>query len=424
MSTIPPTPDVHTRLLDALFAVSIVALLLVCLELVAGDHPAGWQRAGIGVACAVLLVGSWGWRRVRGRCLVATVAFTLVAFVAAVAGDTLMALLPIFCALLLIVLDVGPKAGAALVAGLTATQFVAMLLMGEPARAFIESVASGSVLLFILAFAVLLRRSALDSAERAVLLADREAAHARLSRATARLRESVERDKELLLAQERARSARELHDGLGHRLTVTTMSLDFAVRSREVDADRAWAEIATARHTVQEALAEMRLWVRALNPVSVEGLTGPAALDAVADAFRGTGVDVVLKVTGTERPMSDAVLLFCHRFVQEGLTNALRHARARRVALGLDFEADTVTLSVTDDGGPLTGEVTPGFGLRSLTERAAQLGGTVCARPGADGLVLTARVPLRDPDTPPADTDSADTHTADTHTAAVEKVTS
>ncbi|MDO5627027.1 MAG: sensor histidine kinase [Mobilicoccus sp.] len=397
-STHATAPTVHARLLDALFAVSVVALLLLCAELALGEHVLGGERAAIGVVCAVLLVGAWWWRRTARQVVPATVAFTLVAFVASVAGDTVMALLPMFCALLVVVLDVGTKAGAAIVAGLVVTQFVVMTLGGDLAEAFVQSVASGSVLLFILAFAVLLRRSATDSAERAALLADREAAHARLSRANASLRESVEREKELVLARERARSARELHDGLGHRLTVTTMSLDFAVRRRESDPDRAWAEVATARDTVQEALAEMRLWVRALNPVSVEGLTGPAALDAVADAFRGTGVEVTLQVTGTERPMSDAVLLFCHRFVQEGLTNALRHARARHVRLALDYDKDAVALSLTDDGGPLAGDVTPGFGLRSLSDRAAQLGGEVEARSGERGLVLTARVPLHEAD--------------------------
>lgn len=393
-----PGATVHARLLDALFAVSVLALVFLGVELL-GQPPGvfGVERGSIGLVAAALLVLLW-WRRPRqGGSVGFTLAFTLVALVASVAGDGVLALLPVFCALVLLVLDFGERVGAALVAGLVVTQFVAMAtIVGAPVReCLVQSVGTGAVLTFVLAFAVLLRRSAVESAERALLLDERDAANAALAHANTRLRESIDMEKEFVLAQERARSARELHDGLGHRLTVATMSLDFALRSRNTAPGRAWDEVATARQTVQEAMSEMRLWVRALHPVSVGGLSGPEALDAVAEAFRGTGVDVRFEVTGSETPLPDAVQLFCHRFVQEGLTNALRHARAQVVTVGLDYRPEGLTLTLSDDGsaGAVTEPVQPGFGLRSLSERAEQLGGSVEAAAGKPGLVLTARLP-------------------------------
>ncbi|MEI2776220.1 MAG: histidine kinase [Tetrasphaera sp.] len=78
---------------------------------------------------------------------------------------------------------------------------------------------------------------------------------------------STERD--LVLAQERTRAARELHDGLGHRLTLVAMSFEYAQRMRHRDPEPAWAEIENAAKTNQEALDHMRLWVRAAPPESL-----------------------------------------------------------------------------------------------------------------------------------------------------------
>ncbi|WP_083841660.1 sensor histidine kinase [Mobilicoccus pelagius] len=436
-----PTMLLPARLLDALFAVSLVGVLLTAVSLPLYDAPAAGPRAMLCVAGTIVLGGLWWWRRrVTGQARVATtIAFTLAAVGVSYAGDVILAMLPVFCALLVLALDIAPLAATVLVVVLVALQGTRMVLAGRGVEAFDQSVGTGAVLAFILAFALLLRRTAGDAAERLALLTERDEANARLTEANARLQGSIETEKELVLARERSRAARDLHDGLGHRLTLVTMSLDFALRARDRTPDRAWEEVATARATTGEAIDEMRLWVRALSPVAVEGLQGAAALDAVAEAFRGTGVDVTVSTLGEERPLPDDVVLFLHRFVQEGLTNALRHARARRVTIDLAYGTDDVTITSTDDGrthddgrdaGGDTGsasaagadgvaattdatdiedaDVVPGFGLRSLSERASALGGEVATHRGEDGLVLTARIPApRAADTPAVPSASA-----------------
>ncbi|MGO4957533.1 sensor histidine kinase [Luteococcus sp. Sow4_B9] len=200
-------------------------------------------------------------------------------------------------------------------------------------------------------------------------------------------------EQELMLADERSRSARELHDGLGHQLTLVVLSLEFAERTRSKDPDRAFEEVETAKQTAVEALAHMRRWVRALNPPREESVTGNAAFEAIARSFSGTGLDVEVTHTGTERELDRGASLFALRMVQEGLTNVVRHSSARTVRLLLDWQPTTLRLLLADDGG--TGaDLTPGFGLRSLAERAAVLGGTFHARVGEQGVEIVGEIPL------------------------------
>jgi signal transduction histidine kinase len=218
-----------------------------------------------------------------------------------------------------------------------------------------------------------------------------------------RLRRASETEKELLLSDERARSARELHDGLGYKLTLVSMSLELADRLRSADAEQAWAEVRTARCTSSEALADMRMWVRALSPVRDEGARGLAALELIAESFRGTGVTVdVVGDEASDRVLTsdDEIALVIYRAVQEGLTNALRHGAARRV--GIDLETDDVRLELSllsdigagrsvgiDDGEPVLG-----FGLRGLDDRATASGGRLTARRIGDRFLLRLSIPL------------------------------
>nr|VDG62900.1 sensor histidine kinase [Streptococcus thermophilus] len=203
-------------------------------------------------------------------------------------------------------------------------------------------------------------------------------------------------EKEFVLAQERQRAARELHDGLGHSLTLVGMSLEYAERMHGRDIEGAMEQVRTARALTVEALDDMRLWVRALNPVRSDQLRGRAALDAIAESFRGTGVVVDVDVDEPFPNLGHASDLLVLRFVQEGLTNALRHSNARVIEVAAAACGNEIQVAVTNhiapeatqrDDGPLP----EGFGLRSLRERAEDLGGTVMAHveDGQVRLVLT-----------------------------------
>lgn len=192
----------------------------------------------------------------------------------------------------------------------------------------------------------------------------------------------LDRVRELAVAEERARMARDMHDSIGHQLTVIKMGLENAERFRDRRPEAAWEEVAAAKKLTSEALVETRRWVRALRPLALEGTIGSAALERLAMSFNGTGIDVRFSVHGVERRLDPDTELVLYRALQEGLTNALRHAKSERVTVTLESHRDRVALVVADDG---TGSATPGFGLTSLTERAEALGGTLRAGPGRNG---------------------------------------
>lgn len=203
----------------------------------------------------------------------------------------------------------------------------------------------------------------------------------------------LQRVRELTVAEERTRMARDLHDSVGHHLTVIKLGLENAERFRQRRPEAAWDEVAQSKELTVQALAEARRWVRALRPLDLEGRVGGAALERLARSFDGSGVTVDFTVQGRERPLHpDAELVF-YRVLQEGLTNVLRHAEAAHVRVRLVFEPARVTLVVGDDGNGA--DAGPGFGLTSLTERVRALGGRLLARnaPDGGGFELRAELP-------------------------------
>jgi len=219
---------------------------------------------------------------------------------------------------------------------------------------------------------------------------------AELARANEQLRASIATERELVLAQERARSARDLHDGLGHRLTLVAMSLDFAQRTRAKDPDRAGAEVSTAATTNSLALDEMRLWVRALDPPAPDtDVGGAAAFEAIAGAFRGTGLQVNVSHEGSEESLPGPIAVFATRLIQEGLTNVLRHASATAVDIDIRQSPHQVRVALRDNGDVRSSTVHEGFGLRSLRTRAEELGGRLTFGPTVrGGWGIAAVLPL------------------------------
>ena len=224
------------------------------------------------------------------------------------------------------------------------------------------------------------------------LLGELESAHAELER-------YAERVKELTVAEERTRMSREMHDSLGHYLTVINVGLHNAQRFREKRPEAAWEEVEEARGLTREALSEVRRWVRALKPLALEERAGPEAMAAMAHSFEGTGFDVRFMVEGSERELSGEVELILYRALQEGLTNALRHSEARRVTATLAFGEESVSLKVADDGeGASEGASAKGFGLATLGERAEALGGVLSAGNSPEGgFTLRVELPAEPP---------------------------
>ncbi|KQQ65923.1 sensor histidine kinase [Microbacterium sp. Leaf320] len=206
----------------------------------------------------------------------------------------------------------------------------------------------------------------------------------------------VERDQQaqLAAAAERARIAREMHDIVSHSLTVIVALSEGA--SATSDPEQARAAATASAETARSALSEMRAMLGVLraddSPLPLAPLAPTPPQETVAHAQRA-GYPVTLSVSGGA-DLSPAVAHAVGRIVQEGVTNAMRHAPgATAIAVRLVYTADAVTAEIVNDGA--TGPVgTSGFGLRGLAERAAHAGGTVVSEPLEGGRwMLRAELP-------------------------------
>jgi signal transduction histidine kinase len=225
------------------------------------------------------------------------------------------------------------------------------------------------------------------------LLLREQRAREALAAANGELRGFAAQADELATTRERNRLARDIHDGLGHHLTVVAMQVRAARAVLASDPATADSVLAQAQDQAGAALAEVRRSVAALRePRELPPL--PVALQTLAAETSATGVPVAVEVCGTPRDVPAETAESVFRTAQEGLTNVCKHAGASTVRLVLDYgDAGHVRLEVRDDGSgaaPAGG----GFGLVGLRERAARLGGRLDVEsvPGS-GTTLTVEVP-------------------------------
>jgi signal transduction histidine kinase len=201
--------------------------------------------------------------------------------------------------------------------------------------------------------------------------------------------------------QERNRIARELHDILGHTLTVSLLhvqSARLAVEHDPADAARALAE---AERLGRECLAEVRTTVgmlrrdadgaRASEEPGTVPLPGVDGLPALVERFRSAGADVTFTVDGDTAGLPATAGLAVYRILQEALTNAAKHAPRAPTAVRLVVGAGTVTLTADSLAEPGAGT---GLGVISMRERAESLGGTCEAGPGGRGWLVRATLPV------------------------------
>jgi signal transduction histidine kinase len=163
--------------------------------------------------------------------------------------------------------------------------------------------------------------------------------------------------------EERRAVARELHDELGQVLTAVKVNLQ-ALRRQSAPAQFG-PGFDDSLALLDGAIAEVRAIATRLRPTVLDDLGLEAALTSHLDRIRARAViDLAIDIRLPQRRLDPAVETACFRIVQEAVTNALRHARARRVHVGLGVEDRELALAVRDDGA--------GFDLGAATQRAAR----------------------------------------------------
>lgn len=220
---------------------------------------------------------------------------------------------------------------------------------------------------------------------------------AQLEQANHQLAAYATQAEELATIQERNRLAREIHDNLGHYLTVVNVQIRVAQTMLESDPEKAQDALEKAQLLTQEGLGAVRQSVAALRDSPTGSRPLSESIDMLLADTRGAGVATELVLGGTERPLDAKTELTLYRAAQEGLTNVRRHARASRVEVTLDYSrADQVVLEIADDGtgtAVATG-TSSGFGLLGIRERVHQLGGSVTTQTAPDaGFTLRIQVP-------------------------------
>jgi signal transduction histidine kinase len=215
--------------------------------------------------------------------------------------------------------------------------------------------------------------------------------------------ERLEREREVrareAVAEERARIARELHDVVGHSVSVMTVQAGAVRRLLKPDQEREREALEIVEQTGREALAEMRRLVGVLRrPEEAPALAPQPSLEhleRLVSKARESGLPVELRIEGEPAQLPPGLDLTAYRLVQEGLTNALKHARASKADVLVRYGDGEVEISVTDDGSGDGGGDSGGHGLVGMRERVSVYGGELEAGPLPEGgYGLRARLPL------------------------------
>ncbi|MFI9333908.1 sensor histidine kinase [Streptomyces althioticus] len=204
-------------------------------------------------------------------------------------------------------------------------------------------------------------------------------------------------------AEERARIARDMHDILAHAVSLMVVQAEAGPVVVRRDPDRAEAAFDTIASTGRDAMAQLRRILGVLKEELPEAGTGSPRLpqpgvtalpELVRQVGHSTGLRAELRTSGEPRPLSSDTEVAAYRVVQEALTNTVKHARASRALVELDWADDQVSLTVTDDGrGPSGGP--GGHGLIGIRERAAACGGSAEAGAAPDGgFRVAVRLPV------------------------------
>jgi signal transduction histidine kinase len=220
-----------------------------------------------------------------------------------------------------------------------------------------------------------------------------------LQEANRKLQEYADQIEELAIVQERNRIAREMHDSLGHRLTISAIQLEGAQRLIKTDPDRTDRIIGTVREQIHDGLTDLRRTLAMLRASIAEDLPLTQALTKLAVQMEeATSLHIHMELGDTTDSLPAAIRQALFRTAQEGLTNIQRHSQATDAWIQLWGDESRITLMISDNGIGFTDDhlsQPAHFGLSGLKERASILNGqfTINPRPGG-GTQISISLPI------------------------------
>jgi signal transduction histidine kinase len=190
-------------------------------------------------------------------------------------------------------------------------------------------------------------------------------------------------------SEERLRIARDLHDVLGHHISLINVQAGVALYLMDDDPEQARSALTAIKQSSRDLLREMRSTLGVLRGVDEQPphqpVAGLARLDELVEATRAAGLPVTVEIGGEARELPPSVDTAAYRIIQEALTNARKHAGPARASVLLTYTEDGITMRIDDDGTGPVGKSDGGNGLPGMRERATALGGTLTAGPRPGG---------------------------------------
>jgi signal transduction histidine kinase len=204
-------------------------------------------------------------------------------------------------------------------------------------------------------------------------------------------------------SEERLRVARDLHDVIGHNISLINVQASMGLDLMDSRPEQARAALSAIKSASKEALEELRTMLTTLrrddDAAPRSPAPGLARLPELIELTRAAGLSVEIKVAGKPPPLPANVHLAAYRIIQESLTNVARHAGRARVTVKIAYDDTDVHVEIDDDGtahADGAAAIGTGSGITGMRERAAALGGELSAgfRPGG-GFRVSARLPVR-----------------------------
>ena len=204
---------------------------------------------------------------------------------------------------------------------------------------------------------------------------------------------------------ERKRIARDLHDSTVQNLTSMMHKTELCTRLIDIDSVRAKLELQTMIHTIKATINDMRNIIYDLRPMSLDDLGLVVTIDRFIKEIKSNHViDLSLSVINKEKIVLPIINLTLFRIIQEASNNSLKHAKATKIIIGLEYNDDSILLSISDNGlgfkqlksNESENNILSGFGLSIMKERVLLLSGEIKIESDTNiGTKITVKVPLR-----------------------------
>ena len=216
-----------------------------------------------------------------------------------------------------------------------------------------------------------------------------------LEAANKNLKNYANQVEELTIVRERNRLAREIHDGLGHYLTVIHMQIQAAKAVMKNHPEKAVILLDIAQNQSQEALVDVRKSVATLRDSEEARIPLTERINQLVRTTSTDALHITCEVLGMAKPGYPQLELTIFRIVQEGIQNCIKHAQASKLNITLDYGEEGMLRLNIQDNGIGTENIHGGFGLIGMRERVKQLGGSLnyIAKMG-EGFTIEVQVPL------------------------------